>query len=354
MTVISLNQIAHQYIDRQSGRLRSERLYQDRLVMFFYNRVRESMPAMFRLLTSRRSTTLLGYLNYDTRWGSGACRRFLRENGIDLEECLDNPADFRTARQAFERKIRYWECRPMVGDAHAVVSPCDARVLVGSLLADSTLFIKDKFFEYQELLGRGHPNWLAAFTGGDYAIFRLTPEKYHYNHAPVAGQVLDHYSIEGDYHSCNPGAAVLMATPYSKNRRVVTIIDTDVSGGTQVGKLAMIEVVALMIGDIAQCYSESQYADPQPVLPGLFVKRGQPKSLFRPGSSTTVLLFEKQRVRFAPDLLANQTMSKAQSRYSLAFGRSLIETDVRLRSPIAHALASKPIPRQKRRTKHVE
>ena len=77
-----MQQIAHQYIDRQSGRLESERLYQDRLVMFFYSRVRESMPAMFRMLTSRRSTTLLGYLNYDTRWGSGACRRFLRDNGI--------------------------------------------------------------------------------------------------------------------------------------------------------------------------------------------------------------------------------------------------------------------------------
>lgn len=349
-----MQQIAHQYIDRQSGRLRSERLYQDRLVMFFYSRVRESMPAMFRLLTSRRSTTLLGYLNYDTRWGSGACRRFLRDNGIDLSECLDNPADFRTARQAFERKIRYWECRPMIDDVHAVVSPCDARVLVGSLLEASTLFVKDKFFHYQELLGSGHEKWLAAFTGGDYAIFRLTPEKYHYNHTPVAGQVLDHYTVEGDYHSCNPGAAVLMATPYSKNRRVVTVIDTDVEGGTCIGKVAMIEVVALMIGDIVQCYSAAQYDDPQAVTPGMLFQRGQPKSLFRPGSSTTVLLFEKQRIRFAPDLLSNQASRSAHSRYSLAFGRQLVETDVRLRSPIAHVLASKLIPRRKRRKKHVE
>jgi phosphatidylserine decarboxylase len=349
-----MQQITHQYIDRQSGRLESERLYQDRLVMFFYSRVRESMPAMFRLLTSRRSTTLLGYLNYDTRWGSGACRRFLRDNGIDLGECLDNPVSFRTARQVFERKIRYWECRPMMDDAHAAVSPCDARVLVGSLFEDSALFVKDKFFDYHELLGGGRENWLAAFTGGDYAIFRLTPEKYHYNHSPVAGQVLDHYTVEGDYHSCNPGAAVLMATPYSKNRRVVTVMDTDVEGGMQVGKVAMIEVVALMIGDIVQCYSELQYDDPQPVVPGMFLKRGQPKSLFRPGSSTTVLLFEKKRVRFAPDLLINQATPLAHSRYSLAFGRPLIETDVRLRSPIAHAVAAVHTLRFNGKVKHVE
>lgn len=332
-----MQQIAHQYIDRLSGRLQSERLYQDRLVLFFYSRVRESLPAMFRMLTSRRSTRLLGYLNYDTRWGSGACRRFLREHGIDLQECLDDPASFQTARQVFERKIRYWECRPMIDDARAVVSPCDARVLVGSLSEASMLFVKGKFFDYQELLGKAHENWRATFDDGEYAIFRLTPEKYHYNHAPVSGHVLDHYVVEGDYHSCNPGAAVLMATPYSKNRRVVTVIDTDVEGGTGIGKVAMIEVVALMIGDIVQCYSESCYDEPRPVMPGLLVKRGQVKSLFRPGSSTTVLLFEKQRVRFAPDLLANQATSSAHNRYSLGFGQSLIETDVRLRSPIAHA-----------------
>jgi phosphatidylserine decarboxylase len=345
---------AHQYIERSSGRLETERLYQDRLVLFFYGRVRESMPAVFRMLTSRHSTRLLGYLNYDTGWGSGACRRFLRENQVWLGECLDNPAGLTTARQVFERKIRYWEYRPMPEDMRAVASPCDARVLVGSFREQASLFVKDKFFNYEELLGGRRQNWLAVFENGDYAILRLTPEKYHYNHTPVAGRVLDHYIVEGDYHSCNPGAAVLVATPYSKNRRVVTVIDTDVEGGTQVGKVAMTEVVALMIGDIVQCYSELQYDDPQPVVPGMFLKRGQPKSLFRPGSSTTVLLFEKKRVRFAPDLLINQATPLAHSRYSLAFGRPLIETDVRLRSPIAHAVAAVHTLRFNGKVKHVE
>lgn len=346
--------IAHQYIDRRSGRLETERLYQDRLVLFFYSQVRESMPVVFRLLTSRHSTRLLGYLNYDTAWGSGACRRFLREHHIDLDECLDDPAGFRTARQAFERKIRYWECRLMPQDARVVASPCDARVLVGSFRERASLFVKEKFFDYHELLGDARPNWRAVFADGDYAILRLTPEKYHYNHTPVAGRVLDHYTVEGDYHSCNPGAAVLVATPYSKNRRVVTVIDTDVAGGTQVGKVAMIEVVALMIGDIVQCYSDARYDDPQPVVPGMFLKRGQPKSLFRPGSSTTLLVFEPRRVRFAADLLANQATPKAHSRYALAFGQSLIETDVRVRSPIAHALTGGHVARAVLEGKYVE
>jgi len=331
-----MHQVVHQYVDRKSGRLETERLYQDRLVTFFYGRVREHMPAVFRMLTSRTSTRLLGYLNYDTRWGSGACRKFMRENAIDLEECLDDPERFSTARQVFERRIHYWTTRPIPQDPYAVVSPADARALVGSFQNGTSLFIKEKFFEYGELLGNDRPVWQKEFADGDFAIFRLTPEKYHYNHVPVAGVVLDHYEVNGGYHSCNPGAAVQIATPYSKNRRVVTIIDTNVAGGSQVGKVAMIEIVALMIGEIVQCYSMHRYDVPTIIVPGMFLERGGPKSLFRPGSSTTVLVFQKGRVRFAPDLLANQRRADACSRYARSFGLPLVETDVRVRSLIAH------------------
>ena len=94
---------------------------------------------------------------------------------------------------------------------------------------------------------------------------RLTPEKYHYNHVPVSGRVEEIYMIDGRCHSCNPGAVVSMVTPFSKNRRVITVIDTDVPGDTGIGLVAMIEIVAMMIGQIVQCYSESCYSDPKPI-----------------------------------------------------------------------------------------
>jgi phosphatidylserine decarboxylase len=76
-------------------------------------------------------------------------------------------------------------------------------------------------------------------------ICRLTPEKYHYTHCPASGVVRDIYDLPGAYHSCHPAATVALAAPFSKNRRVVTIIDTDVANGSGVGLVAMIEVVAL-------------------------------------------------------------------------------------------------------------
>lgn len=227
----------------------------------------------------------------------------------------------------------------MEDDPAAVVSPADARALVGSCSETSSLFVKQKFFRYEELLGGGTSPWLEAFRGGDFAVFRLTPDKYHWNHTPVAGVVRDHYAISGAYHACNPAAVVVEVTPYDKNQRVVTIIDTDVPGGTGVGLVAMVEVVALMIGDIVQAYCETRYATPQPLEPGRFLKKGQPKSLYRPGSSTDVLLFQPGRVAFAQDLLANRQRPGVQSRFSLGFQTPLVETELSVRSTIGRSVA---------------
>jgi len=219
-----------------------------------------------------------------------------------------------------------------------VVSPADSRVIVGSVGETSVLFLKEKFFSFEELLGNDKQCWISAFEAGDFAVFRLTPDKYHYNHTPVAGRVIDFYEISGAYHSCNPSAVVKAVTPLSKNRRIVTILDTDVPDGTGVGLVAMLEVVALMIGDVVQAYSEDRYDNPRPITIGMFLKKGDPKSLYRPGSSTDVLLFQKGRIRFADDLVNNLGRPGIQSRYSVGFGRPLVETEVSVRSPIAVAV----------------
>jgi phosphatidylserine decarboxylase len=328
----------HQYVERFSGEVRQERIFADRVVRALYAPVREHAPVLFKLLTGARSSQALAFFNYDLLLGARVLgnRRFLEDCRVDWSECLEPPERLDTARKVFERKIRYWDCRPLPDDPAAVVSPADARVIVGSFSETSALFLKEKFFDFAELFGPERPLWQQAFTGGDFAVFRLTPDKYHYNHVPVSGLVVDHYAIDGCHHSCNPDAVVSIATPYSKNRRVVTIINTDVPGGSQVGQVAMIEVVALMIGDICQAYSARRYENPQPVAVGLQMERGAPKSLYRPGSSTDVLIFQKDRIRFAEDLLANQRRQDVRSRFTRGFGQPLVETEVQVRSLLAH------------------
>jgi phosphatidylserine decarboxylase len=330
----------HQYIDRENRRVCNEKFYGDRAVKLLYSNVREYAPFLFRALTSARISRLLSFVNYELFLGEKLFGHmdFLKARNIHLHECVDDPDILNTLKKIFERKIRYWECRPMPGDHDVIVSPADSRMIVGSFCEDSLLCVKGKFFDYEEMFGRDKKKWLKAFQNGDFAVFRLPPDKYHYNHTPVAGRIVDFYHMQGRYHSCNPNAVLSMATPYSKNRRIVTIIDTDVDGGTGTGLVAMIEVVAMMIGDVVQCYSEEGYESPIPIGTGMFVKRGCPKSLYRPGSSTDVLIFQQGRMRFSDDIVMNMFHQRAESILCRGFGIPLIETEVKVRSGIGKVL----------------
>ena len=332
----------HQYIDRHSGKICDEKLTADRLIRLLYSRLRESAGFLFRTFTSSFLTDMIAWSHYDNplKLKNYHIRRMICDLHINTDEILE-PECTRSMRALFERKITYWKTRPMPGGTDKVVSPCDARMIPGSLNENTRFFIKYKFFDVEELLGRDKFAWLNAFEGGQYAVFRLTPDKYHYNHAPVTGSVIDFYEIRGKYHSCNPSAVIELVTPYSKNKRVVTVIDTDIPGGTGAGLIAMVEIVALMIGDIEQAYSEFVYDAPRKLTKNDVMIKGQPKSLFRPGSSTVVLLFQKERFQFSPDLLENVGRADVQSRFSKGFGQSLVETDLAVRSEIGIALKRK-------------
>jgi phosphatidylserine decarboxylase len=334
--VISKKYNSHQYVQRESGVVKDEILYHDKIINSIYSLARENSSFVYRLVTSRHMTDLLAYINYDMPMGKRITggSSFLKKTGIDISEFLDPLESLDTSRKFFERKIRYEDCRPVSPDQGAVVAPADSRMLIGSFDETSFIFLKEKFFGFEELLGN-RPEWHFKFRNGKYAVFRLTPEKYHYNHVPVSGIVADYYEIDGDYNSCNPGAVAAIDRAYSKNKRCITIIDTDVPGGTQAGFVAMIEVVALMIGDIQQCYSERGYGNPSVIKNGMFLKKGSVKSLFRPGSSVDVLLFEKGRVMFSDDLVENSQRRDVESRFTAHFERALVETDVKVRMEIA-------------------
>ena len=332
----------HQYINRETNGVVTEVLKADSVINTIYSPVREKASFLFRLLVSARMSSLIGAVCYDRPFVKPVTdfNAFFNATGIDLSEVDGDPLALNSHRKIFERKIRYKELRPMPEVSGAVVSPADSKLLVGSCLKNTPIFIKDKFFDFSELLGKDKSNWLNAFADGNFVVTRLTPDKYHYNHTPVAGRVVDIYDIDGCFNSCNPGAVVREVTPYSKNRRVVTVIDTDVPGGTGAGLVAMVEVVAMMIGKIVQCYSKKKYESPEPVVPGLFMEKGCPKSLYRPGSSTTIVIFQRGRIRFCEDILQNLHRTDVNSRFSQGFDRPLVETEVAVRSIIGKVCTS--------------
>lgn len=324
----------HQYIERETNRKITETFIGDEFINFLYSTVRENFSFLYKILTDSKTTKLLAFLKYDLPLNKKKIEYYFKTMNINREELLDDISKFKTLRDVFERKIKFWEMRPMAEDVNAIVSPCDARCHVGTYKKNSIFFIKEKFFDAYELIGK--LKWYDRFSDGDYAIFRLTPDKYHYNHCPVTGIVEDFYEIEGYYHSCNPLALINEENLLSKNKRFVTVINTDIPGGTNIGYVAMIEVVALMIGQVVQCYSKYRYENPVNMYRGLVLKKGQPKSLFRPGSSTTILFFENKKISFCEDLLINQKRSDVQSRFSFNLLDKIIETDLKVRSTIGY------------------
>lgn len=141
----------------------------------------------------------------------------------------------------------------------------------------------------------GKSIWAEKFTDGDFAVFRLTPDKYHYNHMPVSGRILDFYEIDGGFHSCNPCAIVSFQWS-----RLIQKTGALLPWSTQMLKpeaesgLLPWSKLALMIGDVVQCYEEG-YDSPKPVTSDRIEKGLKP---FSSGSSTDILLFEKAESDF--------------------------------------------------------
>ncbi|MGC8925710.1 MAG: phosphatidylserine decarboxylase [Calditerrivibrio sp.] len=323
----------HCYIERSTGKIIPEEFIGDKFIRFLYSKVRENSQFMFNLAVNKTTTKLLKFLKYDKKLSRKEIDYYISMLKINLDELYDDPSQFKTLSDIFERRIKYWDKRPMDDSFDVIVSPADSKMILGSLSEDSLLCLKDKFFTLDDLLIK--PKWVDKFIHGDYTIFRLTPDEYHYNHLPVSGIIIDFYEIEGKFHSCNPYSTITVVTPLSINRRAVTIIDTDVPNGSNVGLVAFIEVAAMMIGKIDQRYSDVKYESPVEMKEGLFLKKGQPKSVYRPGSSTDVVLFEKGRIEFDDDLIAFSQNSHNKSRYTYGFNIPITEIKIKVRERIA-------------------
>lgn len=70
----------------------------------------------------------------------------------------------------------------------------------------------------------------------------------------------------------------------------------------------------------------------------MYLRKGQPKSLFRPGSSTVILLLEGGKIKFSEDIVKNMSRTDADSRFTIGFGSPLVETSVRVREEIGRGL----------------
>jgi len=209
----------------------------------------------------------------------------LRRYGIDLSEAEVPPGGFRTFNEFFTRALRPG-ARPIDPDPACLVSPADGHLLVRAPLDDEVrLPVKGASASLAAILADAE--LAAAYRGGAAAVLRLYVPDCHRLVFPCAGTPSAPRLVEGGYHAVSPRPG--NDVPFlAMNRRTVTLLETG-----PFGRLALVDVGGFLVGSIRHLHP-----------PGRPAAKGAPRSLFRFGGSTLVLLAAPGRVRFRDDLLA--------------------------------------------------
>jgi len=272
-----------QYFDRYTRSLRTEKIYGEKWLRFAYEK---PLGGFFVSLLVRRAF-FSHYYGWQMRKRVSANRilPFIIEYGLNVDEFLRSPFDFKNFNEFFYRQLKP-NARPIAEGDGVAVLPADGRHLVfPNVDAADGFYVKGAKFSLEALLGDAA--LAREFAGGAMLISRLCPVDYHRFHFPVAGTPGDSRLINGWLYSVSPVALRRNINYLVQNKRVVTRIESP-----QFGPVLMLEVGATNVGSIRQLYVSNR-----PTL------KGEEKGLFAFGGSCVITLFRAGRIRFEQDLV---------------------------------------------------
>jgi phosphatidylserine decarboxylase len=244
-------------------------------------------------------------LYYDSHHSCRLIKPFCDRFSIDMKESQLEIEDFTSFNDFFTRRLRP-ECRPQDLSPNTLTAPADGRyTLLENLGSTRSIHVKGEALSLSQLLGSSH--LAARFYGGSGVICRLCPADCHRFYFPVSAHANEPTWINGSLFSVNPIATQTYPWIFWRNRRIVTLLDTD-----GFGSIAYLEIGATNCGSITQTFVQNSW-----------VRKGEEKGFFKLGGSAIVLLFEPGQLRFANDL---QELSK-----------SGLEILCRTGQPLAHA-----------------
>lgn len=224
---------------------------------------------------------------------------FVKAFRIPMEEYENKSFD--SFNDFFIRKFKPGR-REFVTDPGRMPAFAEARYLAYERIqADQIFPVKGKFMTAEALLGGS--SLARDFEGGPLLLARLCPVDYHRYHYPDAGQTVAHFRVQGRLHSVNPVALRYKSEIFATNERYVSILET-----RDFGKLAYIEVGAMMVGKIVQTYPENKPFE-----------RGDEKGYFLFGGSTVIVLGQPGAWKPDADLL-DQTARRRETYVKLGDG----------------------------------
>lgn len=297
------------YIERSTGEERVEKVYGDSALRLMYG---ESLFSRFfsKLFLPAIAkwpwfSKLYGYCQKMAR-SRKKIRPFIETYEVDETEFADPVDSFRSFNDFFIRKLKP-SCRPIAEREDAAILPADGRYLVYPDLGKVPgFFVKGQEFALAPFLGSGI--LARRFQEGSMVMGRLCPSDYHRFHFPCDGYSHRAAAIPGSLFSVNPFALRRRLSILWENKRFVTEIDSP-----QFGTVLYVEIGATAVGTVHQTYK-----------PNGPIHKGEEKGYFSFGGSCVVLLFEKGRIQFEPDLILNSSKfleTRARFGEVLGYGR---------------------------------
>lgn len=212
---------------------------------------------------------------------------FINDYDVDTSEFADPEDSYGSFNDFFYRKLTP-DARP-ISDS-PVVFPADGRHLGFDNTKDiQGVFIKGQSFDIDQLIA--NPELSKRYQGGSLVLSRLCPVDYHRFHFPVSGTPGPTRLINGPLFSVSPIALSQNLSYLWQNKRTITEIQTKT-----LGTVLMMEIGATCVGSIQQTYQ----ADSP-------INQGDEKGYFAFGGSSTITIFEPEKVQLANDLLENSS-----------------------------------------------
>ncbi len=236
---------------------------------------------LLKPLTARGLSVACGRF-LDSRASRVLIPGFVRRAGIDLADY--ESSTFACFNDCFTRRIRP-ELRPIAPDRRDLIAPCDGKLTVWPIEADTVIPVKQSQYSVSRLLG--DEALARTFEGGWCLVFRLCVEDYHRYCYFDSGAKGENIFLPGRLHTVRP-IALAKVPVFTENCRAYTVIRSETFG-----QAVQMEVGAMLVGRI------QNHDGPGPCV------RGAEKGYFSYGGSTILLLLPPGRAEIRPEILAN-------------------------------------------------
>lgn len=226
-------------------------------------------------------------------------QRFIQTYKVDMSLALEeNIENYPTFNDFFIRQLKP-ELRPITPERDAIASPVDGTIAqIGYIKHNQLLQVKEFYFDLETLVGQDS-SLAQTFYDGSFVTLYLAPHDYHRVHMPIQGSLEKTIYVPGKLFSVNRISSELIPNLYSRNERLISVF------ATQAGPMAVIMVGAMIVGSISTAWEQKIKRDQkgrvQTFDHPITLDKGEEIGYFSLGS-TVILLFAKDRIKWAPHL----------------------------------------------------